>query len=550
MHPALWKLLRLSNKASLRRLLRGAKTVRGALLLLFLTVVLALWLGSAVSVTFYMRGEPDAPRYAGGAAPYLPPILMASFLQSVLVTRSAAHLYFSPAEIDFLFAGPFHRRELLLLKLCRKGVGLVVAALSMSLTPFALYLHGWLAAFVGLTLSLAFVSLAGLAATLARLIVAEAAHTRARKVVLIAVTTMAAVALPQAISRTPVLRFADLAAGFRATWPGRVLLAPFEIFSNAMLAERWFPDLIGWAGAAAAIDLALVMLVLRLDADYLEWSDATSRWSYEQMNRARRAGGFAATPSRGILRFRISKPPWMGGVGPIAWRQLVLTTRKSRAIVRLTLTCTIVILFWNWYSSGRSSLPTVTPAIALGLISYVTYFLCAGFPVAFLGDLDHLDSLKTLPVHPLAVAVGELAGSVGVLAAVQLAILAIYGAAAATGGWLLLAAAFLAPAVDWLLLATNNLLFLLYPIRTTSGVSFDLHSVGRGCLGLCLQMLVLLPLLGIPAGLAVAAYLVSDFSRPVMVATALAALLVELVPMTMLVARAFERFDPSTETPA
>jgi hypothetical protein len=186
----------------------------------------------------------------------------------------------------------------------------------------------------------------------------------------------------------------------------------------------------------------------------------------------------------------------------------------------------------------------------LGLMSYVTYLLAAGFTAAFPGDLDHLDSLKTLPLHPLALTVGELAGCVAVFSGFQLLILAIYGATAASGGWLLLAAACLAPAVDWLLLATSNLVFLLYPVRKTSGTSTDLNAVGRGCLGMMLQMFILIPLLGIPAGLGAAAYLASSYSRPVMVATALAALLVESVPMTMLVAQAFERFDPSTETPA
>ena len=270
-------------------------------------------------------------------------------------------------------------------------------------------------------------------------------------------------ALPQAIARTPVFRFADLAASFRATWPGRVLLAPFEVFSNAMLAERWFPDLAGWAAAAAAIDLALLLLVLRLDADYLEWSDAISRAFYERIERARRSGGFVADPSRKRRGFRIPHLPWMGGVGPNAWRQLVLTVRKSWPIVSMMLTFTILILIWNWYSSGPSGRPTVTPAAVVGLVSYITYIVGLGFPVAFRGDLDHLDFLKTLPVRPLVLTVGELAGCVAVLAAIQLAILAICGAAAASGWWLLLAAAVLAPAVNWLLLATSNLLFLLYP---------------------------------------------------------------------------------------
>ena len=254
-------------------------------------------------------------------------------------------------------------------------------------------------------------------------------------------------ALPQAIARTPVFRFADLAAS--SARPGRAACCwrRFEVFSNAMLAERWFPDLAGWAAAAAAIDLGLrpgpearrrLSRVVRRDQPAF----------YERLERAKRSGGFVANPSRRRRGFRIPYLPWMGGVGPNAWRQLLLTVRKSSAIVSMVLTFTILILIWNWYSSGGSGRPTVTPAAVVGLVSYITYIVCLGFPVAFRGDLDHLDFLKTLPFRPLVLTIGELAGCVAVLAAIQLAILAICGAAAASGWWLLLVAAVLAPAVQ------------------------------------------------------------------------------------------------------
>ena len=157
-----------------------------ALVLLFLVGGIGLGFASAVGMAFFIRAQPEAPNYASLAAPYVPLVLMAMFLQSVLGSRGAAQLYFSPAEIDFLFAGPFHRRDLLLFHLFRKGMGLVLLSLTMSLTPFAFFFPRWLSFFVGLTLSLAFLNLASLAVTLARLIVAEKAHTRARKMVLIA----------------------------------------------------------------------------------------------------------------------------------------------------------------------------------------------------------------------------------------------------------------------------------------------------------------------------------------------------------------------------
>ena len=112
------------------------------------------------------------------------------------------------------------------------------------------------------------------------------------------------------------------------------------------------------------------------------------------------------------------------------------------------------------------------------------------------------------------------------------------------------AAAILAPAVNWILLATRNLLFLLLPVPTTPGASADLHVAGRMLWSFALQSMILLPLLGLPAALGAVAYLAGGFSWPAMVATALAALVIEAVPMTMLTAWAFDRFDPALDTPA
>jgi hypothetical protein len=543
--------MRLTNKASLRQLVRGAKTIRGALVLLFLIAGLGLWLAIMVGMMFLKRDAPEALSQSGAVGPYLPLLLMALFLQSVLARKSGEMLlHFTPPEVEFLFSGPFHRRDLLIYKLRERGIGLVVVALMLSLTPLALFFRSWLSLFVGLTLSLAFLNLASLAVGLLRLITVESAHTRARKAVLIAVAVLVAVALPGTVSGARVLHTTDLAWSFRSTWPGRVLLAPFEVFSHAMLAERWLPDLIGWAGAAAAIDLGLLILVLKLDADYLEWSASTSQRVYEIQQRARRSGGFPVNPSRERSRFSLPQLPWLGGAGPIARTQLILTGRKCRGAIRVALIVSAAILIWNGFWSGRSALAAVSPGMVLGILSYITFLFGSGFPVAFRGDLNQMKILKSLPVGPLALVVGELAGCAAIMSGCQFGFLAIYGIIAPSGAWMLLAAAILAPSINWVLLATSNLLFLLFPVPTEAGAAANLNLAGRGCLTALLQMLVTVVLLGIPAGLAGLAYLASGFSRSAMVVAALVALAIEAVTMTVLVAWAFERFDPSMDTPA
>ncbi len=250
---------------------------------------------------------------------------------------------FTPAEIDFLFPAPFHRRELLIYKLAKLFIGAVFAALFCSMSAL-LYLNMWLSAFVGIFLTLAFTQLFGMSVALAGQIVAEQAYTRTRRLVLLGVGALVSAGLAQMLWQTPMESIPELAWSFRSTWTGRVLLAPFEVFSHAILADAFFPDLVCWGAAAAAIDLGLLVLVLKLDADYLEGAAAVSQKLYERIRRARQGGGIALPTSKSAARLRIPRLPWLGGAGPLAWRQLLLAMRTSRLVILISLGLGCVLL--------------------------------------------------------------------------------------------------------------------------------------------------------------------------------------------------------------
>lgn len=562
MHPALWTLLRLHNRASFRLLWRTAKTVRGAIMLLFLGGLLAVGFGVMIvfEINFASNPEmlenirklqPNNPIFHPElSAPYLPLILFAFFLKALFRPNAAMTLCFSPAEVAFLFTGPFARREVLLFRLSRVVPGYVVLAAGLAATPLAWGLGGPMSTFVGLALTMLFLMLVGLASTLARMIVAEAAETRLRRWMLYAIGILVAAALPRTITGTRVFHTANLAWGFRSTWAGRVLLAPFEVFSRAMTAERWFPDLVGWASAAAAIDLALLLLVFKLDADYLEWSAGASASVEEVRDRVRRGGGMTARAPRHRSWIVGAAIPWLGGAGPIGWRQAVGILRLTGGVLHLPVLTLAGLLISNWFVNGRWDTMAVPPGLLVGIVGYTTVLSGAVMPVGFRGDVGHIDFLKSLPIRPLAVAVGEIAGCVAIGSVKQLAVIAVYGLLARSDWGLLTSTAILAPAVNWIVLATGNLIFLLYPTPANPAARSDLFGGGRSIFGFFLQLGLLVPLLGIPASLGAAAYLAGGYSLPAMVAAALATMAIEAVPLTMLTASAFERYDPSIDTPA
>jgi hypothetical protein len=548
MHPALFKLIALSVKSTFRRTFRGARSVRGAFLILFTISVLALMIGPSLVGAAAMRRVRGMPQFSDWIEPYLPLGIMGFCLLLIFGPAAEMAISFTPAEVDFLFPAPFSRGELLIYKLVKMLLGALVMALIFSMS-FLIYFRSWLSAFVGIFLTLQFVQLFGLVVALAGQIVTEHAYTRTRRLMLVGAGALVALGLVQILWQTPIESFPDLARSFRGTWTGRVILAPFEVFSGAMLADTFFPELLGWSAGAVAIDLGLLVLILKLDADYLEGAAAVSQRVYARIQRARQGGGLAPSASKSALRLRVPRLPWLGGAGPAAWRQLLVAMRTSRTVIVIFLGLGVVFLVTALVVPLELGARARLATFGVGGLAYLTFQFTMQLPWAFRGDIDHMAFLKTLPVAPLALATGELAGALFVLATIQLVLLAGLLAVGGSAVVILLAAAFIVP-FDLLMLGVSNVLFLLYPVRFVQSSAADMQLFGRVMLFMLLQFLILIPSLGIPAGVGGIAFFLSGYRWPVFAAASWLVLVAELPPLLFALGWVFERFDPSTETPA
>ena len=254
--------------------------------------------------------------------------------------------------------------------------------------------------------------------------------------------------------------------------------------------------------------------------------------------------------SKAEARLRIPNLPWLGGVGPLAWRQLLIAMRTSRLVIILSLGIGCVLLVMALFApSGPNKPELLIPAIGVGFIAYLTFIFSMQLPWAFRGDIDHMDSLKAIPVRPLALAAGELAGGVLVLGVIQSVVLMALVAANGSPAVILTAAAFLIP-FDVLMLGVSNLLFLIYPVRIVQSSAPDFQLMGRMMLLMLLQFLILIPGLGIPAGIGAIVFWLSGFYWPAFAATSWLVLAAELPLILFVLAYVFQQFDPSTEMPA
>ena len=90
-------------------------------------------IGPQVFTAMMMRDRPELRQLTGAAAPFAPLALFGFTLLFVFTSAGETAVYFTPAEVDLLFAAPFTRRELLIYKLAKTALALVFMSAFFSL---------------------------------------------------------------------------------------------------------------------------------------------------------------------------------------------------------------------------------------------------------------------------------------------------------------------------------------------------------------------------------------------------------------------------------
>src|SRR5262249_31706147 len=114
---ALWLLMKLRLKGWGRRLVKQVQTVRGAILASIFGMMLLMWIGSLLINAIII------PRAPGSTAPpeqveRFAPFVLLLYCVGVLVgSGNQSPLQFTLPEVQFLFSGPFSRRQVLTYKL-------------------------------------------------------------------------------------------------------------------------------------------------------------------------------------------------------------------------------------------------------------------------------------------------------------------------------------------------------------------------------------------------------------------------------------------------
>jgi hypothetical protein len=533
---ALLKLIVLHNRAMLRRALRGLRTARGAVFVALSAVLLVTWLTSK-SLGAASPGAGDAETIRT----FFPMWLWSICVLNLLTSAGERAIAFTPPEVDFLFPGPFTRRQLLGYKLLKSAAGAAVTATLFSIL-FLRYVQSWSAGWVGIFGSLLFLQLFSMALVLVGETLIELVHARAR------VVAIAAVVVVTALSILPVLRagrgrsLGELGIAWGATSLGAAILAPFQVFGHIVGARHLAPDALPWLLAAALVLGALALVIIGLDARGLEAAARAGERLHERMERIRR-GGVISRPGPRAGRLRLPLPPRLGGAGPIVWRQLTSAVRQSRAVMMLLLLL-CVALGPVLYAAGATG-EGDTVALMISIVFSMNTLFANALRFDFRGDLGHFEVLKGLPVRPVAIVVAQLTAPTLVLTMCQVALLIGAGVFLRIDAGMLLAAALIMAPLNALVFAIENLLFLWFPAQIWAASPGDVQGSARRMTIFLAKAMILLVACTVAATLGLAAWILAGKSAGAFVVTTASILSLETAALLPPMVVAFRRFDPS-----
>ncbi|MFO0828871.1 MAG: putative ABC exporter domain-containing protein [Phycisphaerales bacterium] len=535
-------LIGLRFRATWRRFVRSLGTVRG-LLLTFGAVLAGVTMFVPIIVRA-VRSDATLAGLADGATPYVPFAILAFLVLSLVRTRSDQWLAFLQSEVDLLFPAPFTRRQLLAYKLAQRAVPLLFVSFFFSIWA-GTYAHSWLAAWLGIALTLWFLHLAGLCLALLGQAVESRRYARARRGV--AVALLAAVAAGSWWAGRS-LEAIDAVAMFKAFAHSPLaayVTSPVLPFARVFSARAFLTEALPWAGLALAINGCLAWLAMRIDADWLEASAESSRKLNERIEEMRRSGG-AWTGGASLVGVALPMPPRLRGAGPLVWRQTIAGMRRGgRGLLFVALMVASVSLPMLLTARANANWSEKSGPIFGFLVAYLSLWLPSFLRLDFRGDIDRMDILKSLPIDPSIVAAAQIFTPATLVTLVQVPIGLLL---AILFSWRVEALPLWCVALygaNLLIASVENAMFLLWPVRPKQGVGMSF--AGAQVVLQIGRMIAISLLLGAAAGAGGVVYALAGENAWSALACATIVIGLEVAAGFAVVGRLFDRFDPSHE---
>ena len=472
MDPALRQLLILRLRGGLRQRFLQLASVRGLLFSLAFGAIIWFLIASNGSTSASFLGVASLDRHAlsDQILTFMPLSMLGLSLLTVVMTTGPT-FHFSPNEINFLFTGPFRRRDLIVYKFGAylAGVALTSAFITVIAPPQT---GSAFSVFIASLLTLVFVQLNSA-------VISMTGHaldgSRLAKVKWPAVALLGAIVAVAMVSAwmAPDRSILALLSEFRHSWLGTIVLIPYIVFAELFEATS-VSQLALWTLLAVIINAALLHAAIILDERTTDRSLAEHARLSNRWERIKQGGSFFATERTEMRSVR--RAPSFGGLGPIAFRQGLNASRNSfkLLVVFAGLAASIAPI------SAALGAPVTQAHTMMIIYVFVAFILPRNLVCDFRGDLSRMEIYKTLPISPWRICAGQLL--VQVLLAFVIAVTIIASALIfeerVTPQLALLLASFALP-LTFLIYAVENTGLLLFPIKLVAMGRADFEFLGR-----------------------------------------------------------------------
>ncbi len=466
-HPATLDLLRNQSRAKFAKLTSSFRNPRRRLLSIVATLLGLVWISQALFTVFF--------RESANPEKLLTWIPLGLFTYSVwhllkIVGRKPVEPFeWTGAEKEFLLAAPITRTQTITYRLVviAKSAVLKAACFSVMMIPD---LNIWLAGFAGMLLGLMFIDLFRVCCELFFYALSKQQQIVARVIVLGSVAACVGYALLTTLSSPHALadvsspgsliffkNFVSELIGLMSTTVGSVFLLPFQPFAKSILADQFTLPTLGYAGASISMVALAALAVYQLDCWCLSRVRAKEKTSFKRgMTKLTKV----VESVKAIRNVRV--PVRLAGAGSIAWRQMLGAYHYRMSLVISlgvpTILCCIPLL------AKHQPFPLLLNIVAASVF-YSFLLLPAALMLDFRRDIDRMTVLKSLPISPLAMTIGQLSVPVLLCCVFQWVVLAIATCTGSVIGWQALFAAVLLIPINGLIIAIENFVFLLSPYR-------------------------------------------------------------------------------------
>lgn len=543
MNPGLRYLLWMGFRGVFRRAARRMRTFRGFVSTAIGVLFFALVLGSQVIALMATGEPPEHDRTMQGFS-----LVLLLFMISSLVAADAP--FYWPQEVQHLFPAPLRRREMLLYSLLSRGWVQLFSGLWLGLVGMRVAVRP-AAAIPAVMLGVLWLFVLAQLMGLLKLAIGDRLPPRAGRAVRPLLFAAGGVAAWLFYRHVQVVGFGSAVGDFMQSRGMQLAMLPGRPFAEAFAAETAGAAL-AWSAASLALVLATAGAALLTTVDFRERSLVSSARRFDRIRRMRRGrGGLASAAAPKNRKLPVPSFAFLGTGAPIARRQAYELGRGLRTLGALAFMAGMaffyVIVMPRWMGTGDGTGELGTSLVVLAVV--FPLFGTGGFSVDLRRDVERIAYLRSLPLRPTAVAVGEVFVAAATIAIVNLLLLgvAVWIVDGPVQPRMAALAATVALPVAWLAVTLENWLFLLFPTRTQADGGQQSAFVGKQLIKMLFK-LFLLGTVAVAAGLtAMAGGWVADTAG----AAAGALLVVALAcwGATLLLARAYQGFDLTVDAP-